>query len=89
MLEQADCLADVAASLEPPLGRGMHLQIEVAEIGPLYQQCQVAGAVHRELYDKWYRADDLLLGNHQFWVSDPDGYLLRFFEDLGARPVAR
>ena len=87
MLEQADGLADVAALLEPPLGRGMHLQIEVSAIAPLYARCQEAGAVHRELYEKWYRAYDVLLGNHQFWVSDPDAYLLRFFEDLGSKPA--
>lgn len=26
-------------------------------------------------------------GNRQFVVADPDGYLLRFFSDLGQRPV--
>jgi len=28
-------------------------------------------------------------GNRQFIVADPDGYLLRFFSDVGRRPVAR
>jgi hypothetical protein len=85
MLEEADGLEDVAAPLEFPFGRGMHLQIQVLEIAALYEDCLAAGAVHRELYDKWYRAHDLELGNRQFWVADPDGYLLRFFEDLGSR----
>lgn len=35
--------------------------------------------------EKWYRADDAYLGNKQFIVQDPDGFLLRFFEDLGER----
>jgi catechol 2,3-dioxygenase-like lactoylglutathione lyase family enzyme len=87
MLEQADELADVTAPLELPFGRGMHLQIQVSEVEPLYATCVASGAVHRELYEKWYRAHDLLLGNRQFWVSDPDGYLLRFFQDLGERPA--
>ncbi len=26
------------------------------------------------------------VGNRQFVVQDPDGYLLRFFSDLGERP---
>jgi catechol 2,3-dioxygenase-like lactoylglutathione lyase family enzyme len=26
-------------------------------------------------------------GNRQFVVADPDGYLLRFFQDLGERPA--
>jgi hypothetical protein len=28
-------------------------------------------------------------GNRQFVVTDPDGYLLRFYEDMGSRPVQR
>jgi hypothetical protein len=36
---------------------------------------------------RWCRRDDAELGNKQFWVADPDGYVLRFFSDLGRRPV--
>jgi hypothetical protein len=39
----------------------------------------------RELEERWYRRGDTRLGNHQFVVADPDGYLLRFFQDLGER----
>jgi hypothetical protein len=28
------------------------------------------------------------VGNRQFVVADPDGYLLRFHEALGTRPAA-
>jgi hypothetical protein len=34
---------------------------------------------------KRYRVGDKETGNKQFLVQDPDGYLLRFFEDLGLR----
>jgi hypothetical protein len=37
--------------------------------------------------EKWYRANDTQLGNRQFIVQDPDGYLLRFFQDLGTRKI--
>lgn len=37
--------------------------------------------------DRWYREGDTELGNRQFVVADPDGYLLRFFTDLGQRPL--
>ena len=89
MLEEADGVgtSDILTPVEVPLGRGMHLQIEVSDVATLYLACQEAGAVHREIYEKWYRAHDLLLGNRQFWVADPDGYLLRFFQDLGTRPA--
>jgi hypothetical protein len=35
---------------------------------------------------RWYRIGRIERGNRQFVVADPDGYLLRFFEDLGERP---
>jgi hypothetical protein len=35
--------------------------------------------------EKWYRVNDQETGNKQFLVQDPDGYLLRFFEDLGIK----
>lgn len=40
-----------------------------------------------ELEERWYRPDAFEAGNRQFVVADPDGYLLRFFEDLGRRPT--
>ena len=35
----------------------------------------------------WYRQNGKLLGCREFLVQDPDGYLLRFSEDLGERDV--
>lgn len=69
-----------------PLGRGVNLQIEVGAIAPLLHA--LAGAGHPLILppeDRWYRRDDEQLGNRQFVVADPDGYLLRFHEDLGVR----
>ena len=37
--------------------------------------------------EKWYRKDSIEVGNKQFLVQDPDGYLLRFTQDLGKRPI--
>ena len=38
-----------------------------------------------EIEENWYRQDNKLLGNKEFLIQDPDGYLLRFSEDLGER----
>ena len=38
-----------------------------------------------DIEENWYRQDEKLLGNREFLVQDPDGYLLRFSEDLGER----
>jgi hypothetical protein len=37
------------------------------------------------LEEKYYKTDLGDAGNKQFIVQDPDGYLLRFFEDLGIK----
>ena len=78
----------VAAPLEKPFGRGINLQIETTDVDTLYAHVQKCGAsIFLPIEERWYRADDIELGNRQFIVLDPDGYMLRFFEDLGERPV--
>ena len=74
------------APLEHPFGRGMNLQIEVSDVDTLYAGVQQAGlGVVIPLEERWYRQDQAEAGNRQFVVADPDGYLLRFFRDLGRR----
>lgn len=74
--------------LEKPFGRGMHFQIEVPDVQGLYDRFKNAGhSIFTDMEDKWYRVNDTEAGNRQFWVQDPDGYLLRFFENLGERPA--
>jgi catechol 2,3-dioxygenase-like lactoylglutathione lyase family enzyme len=76
--------------LEHPFGRGMNLQIEVPDVDALYTAAQRAGLEIRiPLEERWYRHDAIELGNRQFVVADPDGYLLRFFTDLGQRQAPR
>lgn len=75
-------------TLEYPHGRGMNLQIEVDAIDPLLQRLQQHGyPLFIEPQERWYRQDQVLLGQRQFLVMDPDGYLLRFAQHLGERPV--
>lgn len=74
------------ASLQPPLGRGMNLQIRVTEVGALYESVVAAGArLILGLEEAWYRRGDRWSGNRQFVVADPDGYMLRFAAELGSR----
>ena len=78
------------APLEHPLGRGMHLQIEVADVDALHARVVARGVtLIRAMEERWYRRDAVELGNRQFWIADPDGYLLRFFQDLGQRPASK
>ena len=76
----------IAATLVAPYGRGINLQIKTTEVDALYACVQAARVpLFLALEEKWYRADNIYLGQKQFIVQDPDGYLLRFFESLGER----
>lgn len=74
--------------LEQPYGRGINLQIEVSSLSPILDALASAGiALFRPVEERWYRMGTVEGGNRQVLVQDPDGYLLRFFEDMGERPV--
>lgn len=76
----------LAAVLEFPFGRGVNFQIKTTAVEALYTQVQIKGAsIFLPIENKWYRANDVEVGQRQFIVLDPDGYMLRFIEDLGAR----
>ena len=78
----------IAGPLEYPYGRGMNLQIEVADVDAIHA-CAVAGG-HRiflPMEERWYRDGEEEVGNRQFVLLDPDGYLLRFFSPVGRRPL--
>ena len=74
------------APRERPFGRGINLQIEVYDLAPILARLEEAGVpLFRPVEEAWYRAGEGFSGNRQFLVQDPDGYLLRMFEDLGQR----
>ncbi len=74
------------APREKPYGRGINLQIEVAALDPIRSRLEEAAiALFRPVEEAWYRIGDTYGGNRQFLVQDPDGYLLRMFENLGQR----
>lgn len=78
----------ISDTLEKPFGRGVNFQIRVSDVSMLYKKVQNSSfETFLDLEEKWYRMIDKEVGNKQFVVSDPDGYLLRFFEDLGERPI--
>ena len=71
-----------------PLGRGVNFQIEVDKINTLIQNLKKNNIkLFLDPEEKWYRKNNTEVGNKQFLVQDPDGYLLRFFEDLGVKTL--
>jgi len=74
--------------LEKPFGRGVNFQIEVNSIKPLLDNLKhKKQRLFQEPKDNWYRKGNSLMGNREFLIQDPDGYLLRFYEHLGSKPV--
>lgn len=73
---------------EYPLGRGINFQIEVPSFLPILEKLRKNNIdLFLDVEEKWYRKGDKEVGNKQFLVMDPDGYLLRFAQDLGERSL--
>ena len=72
------------APLKYPFGNGINFQLEVDDVDKIYNLLKENGyEIAFEIEENWYRQDDKLLGNKEFLVQDPDGYLIRFSQDLG------
>jgi catechol 2,3-dioxygenase-like lactoylglutathione lyase family enzyme len=68
-------------------GRGMNLQIEVDDLDRILGALAVSGIELKiPLEVKYYRTSEGHVGQRQCVVADPDGYLLRFFEELNIKP---
>lgn len=92
MLEQITVDSWLAAPAEPPLGRGINLQIEVENLAALVSRAKAAQTpVFRPLEEVWYKTGRSLTGQRQIVLQDPDGYLLRFCQPLppGTNPAAK
>lgn len=69
-----------------PYGRGLNLQIKVDDVVALFHRLKKADyPIFVELEENWYRVNRLYYGFREFLVQDPDGYLLRFSQQLGAK----
>ena len=72
--------------LKHPYGNGVNFQIEVSNVEKIYDALKTSGyKIAFDIEENWYRQDNKLLGNKEFLIKDPDGYLLRFSEDLGEK----
>ena len=74
--------------LEYPLGRGINFEIDVEDITPIYNKLREENyEIFFDIEEHWYRKDNVLLGNKEFLVKDPNGYLLRFSEELPEKAI--
>lgn len=76
------------APLVYPFGNGINFQLEVDTLSEIYDNFKDSEyEISFDIEENWYRQDGKLLGNKEFLIQDPDGYLLRFFQDLGEKNI--
>ena len=69
--------------LDYPLGRGVNFQIIVEDIQPIVSRLnQHAISLFREPFVSEYTTGDTIIKEIEFLVQDPDGYLLRFSQEV-------
>ena len=74
--------------LEYPLGVGINFQFDTTNIDEIYTRLKKENyKIFVELEDHWYRKDNILMGCREFLVQDPNGYLLRFSQDLEDKEI--
>ena len=74
--------------LEYPLGIGINFQIDVNNIDEIYGRLKAEDyKIFIDMEEHWYRKDDILMGCKEFLVQDPNGYVLRFSQDIGEKKV--
>ena len=71
-----------------PLGNGINLQVAIRDVAPVLDRLERAGwPLVMAVEDAWYRRGEQEVGQRQFVVADPDGYVLRLAQPLGLRPL--
>ncbi len=71
-------------NLEYPRGQGVNFSISCMAVAPIADSLNRNGhSLRIPIREQWHRVGDMSNGERQLWVMDPDGYLLRFIEDLG------
>lgn len=76
------------APLSYPFGNGINFQLEIKNLDEIYNKFKNSNyKISFDIEENWYRQYDKLLGNKEFLIQDPDGYLLRFSKDLGEREI--
>jgi len=75
--------------LEYPYGRGINFQIETKSVQKIIDSLKKNKyPLKRGVKDSWYEGKGVRYGCREILVQDPDGYLLRFSEDLGEKKMS-
>jgi len=73
---------------EYPYGRGINFQIDTDNVQTIIDSLSKNNyPLKRGVKDSWYKVKNTLHGCREILVMDPSGYLLRFSQGLGEKPV--
>ncbi len=76
----------LVGAMKKPFGRGINFQIETSDVQEILDALEhTKWSLFRQPEERWYGTGDQECGQRQFFVQDPDGYLLRFAQGLGVR----
>lgn len=74
---------NVTDDMEYPLGRGINFQIILPDIMPIYNSLKQNNVpIFIDILISHYKENDIVYTVKEFLVQDPDGYLLRFQQDI-------
>ncbi len=74
--------------LKYPLGIGINFQIDVTNIDEIYNRLVKDNYdIFVDMEEHWYRKDNVLMGCREFLVQDPNGFVLRFSQDLENKEI--
>ena len=74
--------------MEYPRGQGVNFSIVAPDVSHIAEMLKTHNYPLRiPIRDQWHMQNQIENGEKQLWVMDPDGYLLRFIQDLGTRKI--
>ena len=75
-------------TMEYPFGRGINLSMSIKNVEDMYNRLKKKKIImFKDLEIHSYRVSDIIYEDKEFLIQDPDGYLLRFSEDLGEKEI--
>jgi catechol 2,3-dioxygenase-like lactoylglutathione lyase family enzyme len=78
----------ITGEMQRPFGRGINFEIDASDLTPIIDAVAAANwPVYLGPEERWRRVGSIVSGAWEIWVQDPDGYLVRFSQGIGKRPI--
>lgn len=79
----------ITGEMQRPFGRGINFEIDASDLTPILEAVAAANwPIYLGPEERWRRVGSVMSGAREIWLKDPDGYLVRFSQGIGKRPVA-